>query len=164
MEYSELLRGGGAPNLRHRDSLPSAVYPGHATHAYRAYPTQAYPTMPPHASTHGLSTDPRDLGYDTGEVTCMTTTTSLHDLAAVLHPASGRAHHPHHHPHTSAHHHQAGMSVGMCGSGARRDEPTSLYGTIRRGADRGAREGGGAPPHPRVVGNFLATSHQESAV
>lgn len=93
----------------------------------------------------------------------MTTTTSLHDLAAVLHPATGGAGRAHHHPHHPSSHHQ----VGISGTTARRDEPTSLYGTLRRGgADRGVREGvgGGGPPHPRVVGNFLATSHQESAV
>ncbi|XP_071530540.1 nephrin-like isoform X2 [Panulirus ornatus] len=84
--------------------------------------------------------DPRDYGHDITEA-CMPTTTSLHDLAGALHPVRG-------------HHSSQTPTMG-------RDESVSVYGTLRRGGDR-MREGG--PPHPRAVGTFLATSHQESAV
>lgn len=99
------------------------------------HPYHAYPTH----MQQGM-VDPRDYGHDMTEG-CMPTTTSLHDLAGALHPVRG------HHPSQTS-------TMG-------RDEGVSVYGTLRRGGDR-MREGG--PPHPRAVGTFLATSHQESAV
>ncbi|XP_042204213.1 nephrin-like isoform X2 [Homarus americanus] len=144
VEYVEVMSGGPLSSTIRRREEP-VVYTSLAPHPYHAYPAHpshsAHPAHPAHP-THmqQVMIDPRDMGHDMIDG-CMTTTTSLHDLAGVLHPVRG--HHPSQAP-----------SMG-------RDESVSVYGTLRRGGER-LREGG--PPHPRAVGTFLATSHQESAV
>ncbi|KAG0703093.1 hypothetical protein GWK47_024944 [Chionoecetes opilio] len=105
---------------------------------YTSLAPHPYHPYPPHRPQ--MVVNPRDFGRDSADC-CVPTTTSLHDLAGVLSPARG---------------HQTREAAG------RREDNVSVYGTIRRGGDRGV--GGGPPPHPQVVGAFLATSHQESAV
>ncbi|KAG0700757.1 hypothetical protein GWK47_025466 [Chionoecetes opilio] len=102
---------------------------------YTSLAPHPYHPYPPHRPQ--MMVNPRDFGRDSADC-CVPTTTSLHDLAGVLNPSRGH------------------QSVA---AGRRED---NVYGTIRRGGDRS--ESGGPPPHPRVVGAFLATSHQESAV
>lgn len=106
---------------------------------YSSLAQHAYQPYPAHVPQ--MVVNPRDFGRDPSDC-CVPTTTSLHDLAGALRPARG--------------HHSSGTH------GARRDEGSNVYGTIRRGVERAGESG--TPPHPRAVGTFLATSHQESAV
>ncbi|XP_069943594.1 nephrin-like isoform X2 [Cherax quadricarinatus] len=129
VEYVEVMSGGVLSSTIRRREEP-VVYSSLASHPYLAYPSHMSQIM----------VDPRDMGHEITEG-CMTATSSLHDLAGVLHPVRG------HHP----------CQASTMG----RDDGASVYGTLRRGGER-LREGG--PPHPRAVGTFLATSHQESAV
>ncbi|XP_045133335.1 nephrin-like [Portunus trituberculatus] len=128
VEYVEVMSGAPVSSGIRRREEP-VVYTSLAPHSYQPYP----------AHVPQMVVNPRDYGRDAD--CCMPTTTSLHDLAGVLHPARS--------------HHSAAQD-------RRRDEGVNVYGTIRRGGDRAGE--GGAPPHPRAVGTFLATSHQESAV
>lgn len=109
--------------------------------AYSSFAPHAYQTYPSPSNVPQMVVNPCDFGGDPSEC-CVPTTVSLHDLAGVVHPPRG--------------HHSSSIH------GMRHDECVSVYGTIRRGCDRAGESG--APPHPRAVGTFLATSHQESAV
>ena len=129
VEYVEVMSGAPLSSGIRRREEP-VVYTSLAPHPYQPYP----------AHVPQMVVNPRAFGRDSGDC-CIPTTTSLHDLAGVLHPVRG--------------HHTSSTQAG------RRDDGVNVYGTIRRGGDRAE---GGAPPHPRAVGTFLATSHQESAV
>lgn len=129
VEYVEVMSGAPVISGIRRREEP-VVYTSLAPHPYQPYP----------AHVSQMVVNPRDFGRDSADC-CMPTTTSLHDLAGVLHPVRG------HHTSTPA---------------GRREDSVNVYGTIRRGGDRAGE--GGPPPHPRAVGTFLATSHQESAV
>lgn len=125
VEYVEVMSTTPSSlDVRRRDE--PVVYSSLAPHTYSAHVTE-------------MDVNPMDYGHESSECR-VPTTTSLHDMAGVVHPARG--------------HHSSSMHDS-------RREGVNVYGTIRRG-DR-TRESSSSP-HPRAVSTFLATSHQESAV
>lgn len=142
VEYVEVLAGvPGAPTSAIRRREEPVVYTSLAPQSYRADFLAGG-----HAAHMSQSMGAaREADRPSSGSPCMASTSSLHDLAGVLHPVRG--------------HHAVPVM--------RRDDGVSVYGTLRRGGERlrGAELVGVAgPPHPRAVGTFLATSHQESAV